>query len=100
MILHLRAEDDDHKFDDLLSNWKLKSIISRYSDHISLPIEMRKREWNQEKGQEEVLDTWEQINKACSSGWPRGAPGPIRTVPMWPGRSEPPGPPEMGQATR
>ena len=66
VILHLRAEDDDHKFDDLLSNWKLKSIISRYSDHISLPIEMRKREWNQEKGQDEVLDVWEQINKAAA----------------------------------
>ncbi len=66
VILHLRAEDEDHKFDDLLSNWKLKSIINRYSDHISLPIEMRKREWNQEKGQDDVLDAWEQINKAAA----------------------------------
>ncbi len=66
VILHLRAEDEDHKFDDLLSNWKLKSILSRYSDHISLPIEMRKREWNQEKGEEETLDIWEQINQAAA----------------------------------
>ncbi|MEQ1805930.1 MAG: ATP-binding protein, partial [Burkholderiaceae bacterium] len=33
VTLHLRAEEDE-----FLSGWKLKSIIGKYSDHISLPI--------------------------------------------------------------
>jgi molecular chaperone HtpG len=37
VILHLREGEDE-----FLSGWKLKSIISKYSDHISLPILMRK----------------------------------------------------------
>ena len=38
---------------DYLSTWKLKSIISKYSDHISLPILMRKEEWKEgEDGKE------------------------------------------------
>ena len=36
ITLHLREEEDD-----LLSSWKLKSIIRKYSDHISLPIQMQ-----------------------------------------------------------
>ncbi|HET6829558.1 MAG TPA: ATP-binding protein, partial [Ramlibacter sp.] len=42
VILHLREECADY-----LSTWKLKSIIARYSDHISLPILMRKEEWKE-----------------------------------------------------
>ncbi len=40
VILHLR--DDALEY---ASAWKLKSIISKYSDHISLPILMEKEEW-------------------------------------------------------
>ncbi len=66
VILHLRADADEQQFGDLLSPWKLKSIIGRYSDHISLPIEMRKREWDAEQKQEVVRDDWEQVNKAAA----------------------------------
>ena len=43
VILHLL--EDEAEF---LSTWKLKSIISKYSDHISLPILMKKEEWDAE----------------------------------------------------
>jgi molecular chaperone HtpG len=37
IILHLREGEDE-----LLNEWKLESIIRKYSDHISLPIQMKK----------------------------------------------------------
>ena len=66
VILYLRADAEEQQFSDLLAQWKLKSIIGRYSDHISLPIEMRKREWDAEKKQDVVRDEWEQVNKAAA----------------------------------
>ncbi|HTJ96112.1 MAG TPA: molecular chaperone HtpG, partial [Rhodocyclaceae bacterium] len=59
ITLHLRADQDD-----LLSSWKLKSIIRKYSDHIVQPIVMQKEEWNQEKGEQVVLDEEETVNQA------------------------------------
>ena len=61
VILHLR--DSDTEF---LSSWKLKSIISRYSDHISLPILMRKEEWDQDKSEYVLKDEWETVNQAAA----------------------------------
>lgn len=69
VILHLREECADY-----LSTWKLKSIIARYSDHISLPILMRKEEWKEGeegKGGGMVLtEAWETVNQA-SALWTR-----------------------------
>ncbi len=69
IILHLRDDADEY-----LSNWKLKSIINKYSDHIALPILMRKEEWkegeNDQPGEMVVTDEWETINKA-SALWTR-----------------------------
>ena len=42
VILHLKDDAADY-----LNAWKLKGIISKYSDHISLPIEMEKEEWKE-----------------------------------------------------
>ena len=61
VILHLR--DGEEEF---LSGWKLRSIISRYSDHISLPILMRKEEWDAEAGQQKLTDEWAPVNKAAA----------------------------------
>src|SRR6195952_593904 len=47
VILHLR--DGEEEF---LSGWKLRSIVSKYSDHISLPILMQKEEWDAEKSEQ------------------------------------------------
>ena len=65
IILHLRADEDE-----LLSIWKLKSIIRKYSDHISLPILMQKEEWDEEKKETVIKDEWETVNQA-SALWTR-----------------------------
>ena len=61
VILHLREGEDE-----FLSAWKLRSIIGKYSDHISLPILMQKEEWDAEKQEQVVKDEWETINKAAA----------------------------------
>ena len=65
VILHLR--DDALEY---ASAWRLKSIIGKYSDHISLPILMQKEEWDAEKKENVVKDEWETVNKA-SALWSR-----------------------------
>ena len=55
ITLHLREGEDD-----FLNDWRVRSIISKYSDHIALPVEIEKRE---EKDGETVI-SWEKINKA------------------------------------
>ena len=74
IILHLR--DDAFEY---LEAHKVKQIINKYSDHISLPIEMQKEIWQQEEaaeGEESKpdqyvkTDAWEAINSA-SALWTR-----------------------------
>jgi molecular chaperone HtpG len=65
ITLHLRADQDE-----FLSDWKLKSIIRKYSDHISLPIQMQKEEWDEEKKESVVTTELETINQA-SALWAR-----------------------------
>ncbi|MEY2782340.1 MAG: Chaperone protein HtpG [Pseudomonadota bacterium] len=78
VILHLREEALEYA-----NTWKLKEIVGKYSDHISLPILMEKEEWkdgdlidpNDEKGGRQpgaMVKTgeWETINKA-SALWTR-----------------------------
>lgn len=70
VILHLR--DDAEEF---LNAWKLKQVIGKYSDHISLPILMEKEEWKEsekegEPGQMVKTGEWETVNKA-SALWTR-----------------------------
>jgi len=71
VTLHLREDAADYT-----SAWKVKGIINKYSDHISLPILMQKEEWKEgekvegdesgaTKGGEMVTtDEWETVNKA------------------------------------
>ena len=59
ITLHLR--DDAHEY---LSHWKLKSLITKYSDHISLPILMQKEEWDAEKSEYVQQAEWEAVNSA------------------------------------
>jgi molecular chaperone HtpG len=65
ITLHLRADEDE-----LLSSWKLKSIIQKYSDHIALPILMQKEEWDAEASKMVVQDEFETVNQA-SALWTR-----------------------------
>ena len=75
VTLHLRADEEGStEISDFLSAWKLKSIINKYAEHISLPILMRKEKWEEGKdnqpGQMVTTDEWETINKA-SALWTR-----------------------------
>ncbi|CAG0992904.1 molecular chaperone HtpG [Methylophilaceae bacterium] len=63
IILHLREGEDE-----FLNDWKLKSIIRKYSDHITLPIVMKKSEWKD--GEQVPTDEDEVVNKA-SALWAR-----------------------------
>jgi molecular chaperone HtpG len=69
IILHLRDDSLDY-----LNGYKLKNIINKYSDHISLPILMQKEEWKEgaegESGAMVKTDEWETINSA-SALWSR-----------------------------
>lgn len=59
ITLHLREGQED-----LLSSWKLKSLIRKYSDHIVQPIVMKKEEWNEEQKAQVVTDEDETVNQA------------------------------------
>jgi molecular chaperone HtpG len=61
VILHLR--DGEEEF---LSGWKLKAIVSKYSDHISLPILMQKEEWDEKTSKQVLKDEWAPVNKAAA----------------------------------
>ena len=65
VILHLKDDAADY-----LNAWKLKGIISKYSDHISLPIEMEKEEWkegeNDQPGEMAKTGEWETVNQAAA----------------------------------
>jgi molecular chaperone HtpG len=67
VILHLKKDEDE-----FLSNWRLRSIVSTYSDHVPLPIEMLKEEegGKDDKHKAENVETWETVNKA-SALWVR-----------------------------
>ena len=65
VILHLREDATEY-----LNRWKLKQIIGKYSDHISLPILMQKEEWDQEKSEYVLQEEWEAVNSA-SALWTR-----------------------------
>lgn len=59
VTLHLRESEEE-----FLSQWKLKSIASKYSDHISLPILMQKEEWDAQENKQVKRDEWTAVNKA------------------------------------
>ena len=65
VTLHLK---EDAK--EFLDDWRLKSIIRKYSDHIQMPIVMQKTEWDKDKQIDVVKDEFETINKA-SALWTR-----------------------------
>jgi len=74
VILHLRPKegegDEAKSHDDLLEHWTIKEILKRYSDHIGIPIEMKKRDWDDKKNEYVVSDEWETVNQA-SALWTR-----------------------------
>jgi molecular chaperone HtpG len=73
VILHLKDDAGDY-----LNAWKLKGIINKYSDHISLPILMPKEEWKdgeeipndpsggRQPGAMVATGEWETVNQAAA----------------------------------
>ena len=66
IVLHLR--EDEKEFADA---WRLRSIISKYSDHISIPVQMWKDEVPESEGPDgEKIEAqpgeWEVVNKATA----------------------------------
>lgn len=66
ITLHLREGEDE-----FLNDWKLRSIITKYSDHISIPVEMWSEETPESDGPEgekieAIPGKWEAINKATA----------------------------------
>lgn len=59
IVLHLREGEED-----LLNDWRLKSIIRKYSDHITLPILMTKAPSFDEEGNQVVSEETESVNQA------------------------------------
>ncbi|WEF13746.1 molecular chaperone HtpG [Pectobacterium actinidiae] len=58
ITLHLREGEDE-----FLDDWRVRSVISKYSDHIALPVEIQSQTESEEEGGESTV-SWEKINKA------------------------------------
>ena len=65
VVLHLRAEEDEW-----LSGAKLREILRKYSDHIAVPILMKKEQWDPAARAHVFTDEDEQVNQA-SALWTR-----------------------------
>ena len=66
IVLHIREEEKE-----FVDNWRLRSIISKYSDHISIPVQMWKDEIPESEGKKSektpaVPGEWESVNKATA----------------------------------
>jgi len=59
VVLHLREGEDE-----LLSSFQLRSIIRKYSDHITFPIVMKKEVWDDESKAYKTSDEEETVNQA------------------------------------
>ena len=68
VTLYLRDNETDadngHEYDSLLEDYKLRGIVRNYSDHISLPIRMRKTQWDKDQQKTVETDEWETVNQA------------------------------------
>ena len=66
ITLHLKGEEQE-----FANDWRLRSIVKKYSDHIAIPVEMLKQEppampGDEEKAEEpaEIVPEWEAVNDA------------------------------------
>ncbi|MBK8533860.1 MAG: molecular chaperone HtpG [Candidatus Competibacteraceae bacterium] len=60
VILHLREDDAD-----LLNEWQLRTIITKYSDHITLPVMMPVQKFSEDKDAPPTIEE-ERINQAAA----------------------------------
>ena len=60
VILHLREDESE-----LLNEWQLRSIITKYSDHITLPVIMPVQKYSEDKDAPPVIEE-QRINQAAA----------------------------------
>ncbi|MET0100213.1 MAG: molecular chaperone HtpG [Sedimenticola sp.] len=63
ITLHLREDEDE-----FLEGFRLRSIISKFSDHVAMPIEMLQEQFGgeEEEGEEKKAPEWEQVNRGTA----------------------------------
>ncbi|WP_295404654.1 molecular chaperone HtpG [uncultured Thiocystis sp.] len=62
VILHLKEEEKE-----FLDSWRLRSIIGKFSDHIALPVEMRKELYGEEaEAKKDEPPEYEQVNRGTA----------------------------------
>ncbi|MFT6466848.1 molecular chaperone HtpG [Halopseudomonas sp.] len=64
IVLHLKAAESE-----FADGWRLRNVVKKYSDHISLPIELPKQHMGDDKDKPAELE-WETVNRA-SALWTR-----------------------------
>ena len=68
VILHLKEDETE-----FLEDYRLRSVIGKYSDHISIPVELWKAPEAAEGEEKPATEgTWEQVNRATAL-WTRSA---------------------------
>jgi molecular chaperone HtpG len=63
VVLHLRKEDIEFTDD-----WRVRSIIKKYSDHISIPVQMLENVPAAKEGEEQKVPEFEAVNSATACG--------------------------------
>jgi len=63
IVLHLKPDESEYA-----DGWRLRNIITKYSDHVALPIELPKEQQGEEDAPTEL--EWEVVNRA-SALWTR-----------------------------
>ena len=61
VVLHLRPEDSEFADD-----WRVRSIIKKYSDHISIPVQMLNTPPKAKEGEEQAEPSFESVNSATA----------------------------------
>lgn len=61
IVLHIK--EDAAEF---VNDWRLRSIVRKYSDHIAIPVQMRKYMPPAEEGKEQEIGEWENVNSATA----------------------------------
>ena len=61
MVLHLKEDAGD-----FLDSWQVRSIVKRYSDHISLPVLMLNERFDEEEKDKDAAPEWEAVNQATA----------------------------------
>ena len=60
ITLHLKEDTEDYNYSELLSEYKLRGIIKKYSDYISYPIKMEV-ENNKKKDDSDEYETYKEV---------------------------------------